>query len=184
MEPTNPYQPPTTDVSAPATGDRDQSSPFSPSGRFGRLSYIAWGLIVGVLAQVINTLAGLGGVGVDWTTDISQASAAGLAVVFAVGLVSLIAFFIFAIRRLHDFDASGWWSLALIVPLANLVLLLILWLKRGTEGPNRFAPPRPTPGWEKVVGYIGIAFIVLGLVLGIAAIVAMPVLMSQLGPQS
>jgi uncharacterized membrane protein YhaH (DUF805 family) len=40
-------------------------------------------------------------------------------------------------RRLHDIDRSGWWLLIAFVPFG--VILLIVWFcTRGTQGPNRF----------------------------------------------
>ena len=47
MDPKNPYQPPSADVSPQLEKGVDQTSPISPAGRFGRLSFIAWGAILG-----------------------------------------------------------------------------------------------------------------------------------------
>ena len=41
-------------------------------------------------------------------------------------------------RRLHDVGRSGWWQLAIAVPLLNLYLLYMLWIKRGTVEANKF----------------------------------------------
>lgn len=41
-------------------------------------------------------------------------------------------------RRLHDTDRSAWWLLIGLVPLVGLIVLLVFWAQRGTEGPNRF----------------------------------------------
>ncbi|WP_110062621.1 DUF805 domain-containing protein [Chromohalobacter israelensis] len=30
------------------------------------------------------------------------------------------------VRRLHDFDKSGWWCLVILVPLANIALIIAL----------------------------------------------------------
>ena len=43
------------------------------------------------------------------------------------------------VRRLHDRDMSGWWLLLWITGIGGLVLL-ILFILRGTDGPNRFGP--------------------------------------------
>jgi len=42
------------------------------------------------------------------------------------------------VRRLHDIDRSGWWVLLCVLPPVNLVVKLIWWTRKGTEGPNRF----------------------------------------------
>ena len=42
------------------------------------------------------------------------------------------------ISRLHDIDKSGWWILFGLVPLIGGIMLLIWYVRRGTEGPNQF----------------------------------------------
>lgn len=55
------------------------------------------------------------------------------------------------VRRLHDTQRSGWWSLLSLVPLVGWALLLIWLTEEGTPGDNRFGPdptgrPSPPPG--------------------------------------
>jgi uncharacterized membrane protein YhaH (DUF805 family) len=45
-------------------------------------------------------------------------------------------------RRLHDRGTSGWLQLLLLVPCANIVLL-IFWILAGTDGDNVYGP-KPT----------------------------------------
>lgn len=45
-----------------------------------------------------------------------------------------------SIRRLHDVDRSGWWTLILIIPFAGFAVLLYWLCRRGTAGDNRFGP--------------------------------------------
>jgi uncharacterized membrane protein YhaH (DUF805 family) len=42
------------------------------------------------------------------------------------------------VRRLHDRDKSGWWVLIGLIPLIGSFIILIWFVGRGTEGPNRF----------------------------------------------
>ena len=43
-----------------------------------------------------------------------------------------------AVRRLHDFGASGWWVLALwVFPFPGILFLI----RTGDEGDNRYGPP-------------------------------------------
>lgn len=42
------------------------------------------------------------------------------------------------VRRLHDRDMSGWWYLLILIPVLGALVLLILFVQRGTVGPNRF----------------------------------------------
>lgn len=51
--------------------------------------------------------------------------------------IMMVQHFPLTIRRLHDLNASGWYSLITFVPFGQL---LILWMmfKKGTPGPNRY----------------------------------------------
>ncbi len=44
------------------------------------------------------------------------------------------------VRRLHDIDYSGWWTLIFAVPVIGAIILIILTCLRGTEQSNRFGP--------------------------------------------
>ena len=46
-----------------------------------------------------------------------------------------------AVRRLHDINASGWWSLAIFVPFTNFVLLVRLLFGKGTAAKNKYGHP-------------------------------------------
>jgi uncharacterized membrane protein YhaH (DUF805 family) len=174
MESQNPYQPPSTDVSAQRTGGIDQTSPFSPSGRFGRLSYIAWIVIVGFIGNFITAIFGGSG---PVPPDIGVAV---LVAIVVISLVSLVFYIIFSIRRCHDFNGSGWLLLLGLIPLVNVVFFLYLWLKRGEEGANNYAPPRVTAGWERAVGIFGI-FLIVVMFIGVIAAIAIPAYMEYMG---
>jgi Protein of unknown function (DUF805) len=45
-----------------------------------------------------------------------------------------------SIRRLHDLDRTGWWILLALIPLIGWIILLIWYISKGTDGPNRFGP--------------------------------------------
>jgi uncharacterized membrane protein YhaH (DUF805 family) len=45
-------------------------------------------------------------------------------------------------RRLHDLDRTGWWTLLWFLPLVGAIVLIIWFIRPGTPGPNRFGPPR------------------------------------------
>jgi uncharacterized membrane protein YhaH (DUF805 family) len=184
MEPTNPYRSPTADTQPLSEGGSDQTPPYSPAGRFGRLSYLAWVTIVSVIGQLIMLIAG-GGAVMGLPGDVGEAAipdiGMGTMVIYLiVALAVLVLTILFAVRRCHDMDISGWWNLLILVPLVNLVYGLFLVLKPGTEGPNRFGPPRLTPGWEKVVGIIGIVLMVVA-VIGVLVSLAIPAYMGLTG---
>jgi uncharacterized membrane protein YhaH (DUF805 family) len=65
-----------------------------------------------------------------------------LLLVFALG--SLIPSVAVVVRRLHDQDKSGWLALLGLVPIANIVLLVFMFLE-GTRGPNKYGPDPKDP---------------------------------------
>ncbi len=167
MQSRNPYQTPSADMSAVDNGAFDETSVFSPSGRFGRLSYIAWVMIVGVIGNLVTGIFG---------GNASVSPGMGgvvLAAIAFVSLATLVLYVIFSIRRCHDFNGSGWLVLLGLIPLVNVIFFLFLWLKSGNEGGNDYAPPRVTAGWERVFGILGIILLVVMLV-GVIAAIAVP----------
>jgi uncharacterized membrane protein YhaH (DUF805 family) len=183
METTNPYRTPIADVTAPTGQGLDHTRPFDPSGRFGRLSYIAWVMLVSIALNVVQFVLGLGlglSGGASEQSGFIAIAIGGLTLLLA--LLMVVASILFAIRRLHDVELSAWWLLLSLVPLVNIFLGLYLLLKPGTDGANRFGPPRQTVGWEKVVGAIGIGLILLSLLAMIGMLIALsmnPELMQQ-----
>jgi uncharacterized membrane protein YhaH (DUF805 family) len=57
-----------------------------------------------------------------------------------VSLAMLLPSIAVGVRRLHDIDRSGWWSLLALVPLVGWVVLIVWYCTRGTPGANRFGP--------------------------------------------
>lgn len=55
-------------------------------------------------------------------------------------LANLLPSLAVGIRRLHDIDKSGWWTLILFVPLVGIILLIVWYCTKGTPGANRFGP--------------------------------------------
>lgn len=100
---------------------------FSGNGRIGRLEYFltivgvwvvllfAWAVIAVVDAPVLTILLGLG----TWLPAIVVAVCAG-------------------VKRLHDFDQSGWLYLLFLVPFVSLIMLLVLIFKGSSPGLNKY----------------------------------------------
>ena len=172
-------------------------SPLSYRGRFGRLSFLAWLFLLGVVSSVVfGVFAAVSLTGLNFADAAASganpfgALGGGTIVVGAVLYIALLYFnIIFSIRRLHDLNLSGWWILfplgalivggilSLISPLLFGLAILVsvaFWLYQifapGTKGANRFGPQRVTPGWEVVVGWIYVALFVSGIILGATAI--------------
>jgi uncharacterized membrane protein YhaH (DUF805 family) len=94
-------------------------------GRAARSEYwwfALFGIILTIVASVIDAVIGL-------PIFYFIASLAILAPSIAV-----------SVRRLHDRDMVGWWILLFLVPFIGAIALLILFVMRGTDGPNRFGP--------------------------------------------
>lgn len=152
------------------------SNPLNPQGRFSRLSYLAWQTVIFLLAIPLNIYLSyeMFQIGLDEAyrrTDF-------LALFLFVTLALFVAYssIIFAIRRLHDCNRSGWWALLLTLPYLNILTLLYLLLARGQQQPNRYGPPHPTAIWEKIMAYIGLSLMLIFSVLIFLVISKSPVL--------
>ena len=149
----NPYQAPAAAV-ADAGEAVQPVKVLSTAGRIGRARYIAYGtgfyILFGVLAALTGFLGAVGGV---------------LMIVMWIAL--MVVAFMLTIQRCHDFNVTGWLSLLMLVPLANLIFLFI----PGTDGPNRFGAPTP----PNSVGVLIVAWLfpVVALI-GIIAAVSLP----------
>lgn len=145
-----------------AQDEVDRSSPWSPKGRFARLSFLAWSVLLGIGVGIFMLAAAHGrllaiGMIVGGMVGMIVASIVGI----LIGLLAGIVFVIFVIRRLHDVGTTGWWSLLLVVPFVNIVFGLVLACVPGNGGANRFGLPRITRVWERNLGYLAIGLITL-----------------------
>lgn len=100
------------------------------SGRAQRSAFWYWTLFVllgSIVAEVLDGIifSGIGGEG--------NGPLNGL-----WGLAALLPSIAIAVRRLHDLDRSGWWYLLVALPLIGWIVLVIFFVQRGGEGPNRF----------------------------------------------
>ena len=43
-----------------------------------------------------------------------------------------------AVRRLHDTDRVGWWYWIVLIPLIGIIVLIVFFAQKGTDGDNRF----------------------------------------------
>ncbi|HSW13050.1 MAG TPA: DUF805 domain-containing protein [Solimonas sp.] len=93
-------------------------------GRFNRARYWAFFLVsvgIGILAGVLDGISGLG--------------------LFAVlaNLALLVPSIFVLIKRWHDRDKSGWWSLLLLLPIIGWIWIFVeCGCLKGSDGPNRF----------------------------------------------
>lgn len=163
----------TTQVTPPFQDIIDK--PLSPQGRFNRLSYLGWTFLFSIVVTAIivafSLLSG-GGIALFLSAEhnsnvLESAGFASFGIFYIglaiIGIISLYFTFVFAIRRLHDLNVTGWISLLLLIPVLNVILYLFLIFAPGTKGPNRFGPIRPSKSWEVALGWIYVAFIILGI---------------------
>ena len=93
---------------------------FTFSGRSSRSEYWWW-MLAGILFQIICTIiAVLGNVGV--------------AAIFPILLV--LPTTTMMVRRLHDFEKSGWWLLIVLIPLIGILYLIYLFIQEGDMNEN------------------------------------------------
>ena len=125
---------------------------FDTNGRINRRSYWLKGLLVIVLMWVlflafifvVGVLLGLLGLALSiplFTDDSSLETILNvitLVLGLPFGLVYLYTVFSVVIKRLHDINRTGWWSLLMFVPIFNWIFLLVIGVVPGTAGPNRF----------------------------------------------
>jgi uncharacterized membrane protein YhaH (DUF805 family) len=105
------------------------------SSRAARSEYWYW-VLFNVLAQVVTEIIDNAVIGMSVTTAIFS-------------LAVLLPGIAVAARRLHDVDRTGWWLLLAFVPVIGIIVLVIWFCTKGTDGPNRFGPD-PLPGGGQV----------------------------------
>jgi uncharacterized membrane protein YhaH (DUF805 family) len=163
----NPFETPQSELSTDDVLAFDETSPFSPKGRFGRAHYIAYifglylamGLLVGLVAGISATAGGEG------------AGAIISMIVMGIGYIAIFIFgVIFMIRRLHDINWSGWFSILAFIPIVNIIITIPALFFRGTKGSNKFGPPRKR-GRATVIAALLFLVVFVG---GILAAVAIP----------
>lgn len=108
---------------------------LSTDGRIGRFEYFFYSLVIPFLVfWIVAALAGI-------ASHFGELGGAIAYVLLAAGLcAALIIYVQLTIQRCHDFNASGWTSLLLLLPLASI----LFWIIPGNSTVNRFGgPPRP-----------------------------------------
>jgi uncharacterized membrane protein YhaH (DUF805 family) len=128
---------------------------FAVSGRIGRARYIVYSMLVS-FALILPAMA-----------LVALSPGPGLAVLAIAYVATFVMSIMLTIQRSHDFNMTGWFSLLVFVPFANLVF----WFIPGTDGANRFGA-KTQPNSTRVSVALWIVPVVF--VLGVAAAVALP----------
>mgnify|MGYP001378939250 CR=1 FL=1 len=106
---------------------------FDFRGRSTRAEYWWWALftiLITVILYAADVLIG------TWSVDMD----AGLfSTIFE--LVILIPSIAVGVRRLHDINRTGWWTLLWLVPVVGWIVVIIWAIKPGDEGENSHGLP-------------------------------------------
>jgi len=149
----------TAEEAAPARGELKV---LSAQGRIGRMRYIAWSFAIGL---VVGLVAMLGGGVLSFL-----AGPLGMVFMAICYIAMIVAIILITIQRCHDFNVTGWLALILLVPLAPIVFCFI----PGTADSNNYGPPPPPNSTAvKVLFWLMIIFLVLGVIGSIAMPTAM-----------
>lgn len=129
-------QPPYQQGSAAGTGaprkETFKEMFLTTKGRLNRKPYILRGILLGILSSVLSNV-----MEVMSESDSLVMNLLTL-VLFAAIIALCVLSVMLVIRRWHDLGKSGWFTLLLFVPLANLFVGIYLWVKKGDEGPNQY----------------------------------------------
>ena len=105
---------------------------FSYRGRLNRKPFILRGLLLSVLSSVMSSVM----------TEMTEASSTVMHLLALLPLLLMVVLsvgtFMLIIRRWHDLGKSGWLTLLMLIPLLNFLVLIFLWVKKGTDGPNAY----------------------------------------------
>ncbi len=100
------------------------------NGRLGRADYFILFLLIIILNFLLSEVL---------FPIIENYDSFILFIFYFLFLFSAIIFIISAhVRRLHDINCSWWQVVLLFIPLINIVLLVILFLRKGTVGRNKY----------------------------------------------
>ena len=110
---------------------------FALKGRIGRRVYWLAQLFIIALdcAFVLQLLGG----------EEARYHGVAVAVTPFLLIVSAYSTIAVAVKRLHDFDTSGFIALALCIPLLDMAFRIWAGIVPGTSGPNRFGAVRDVP---------------------------------------
>lgn len=97
------------------------------SGRSSRSEYWYWVLFILIVQLVLGVIE----------SAVLPITVRGL-LVGIFGLIVLLPNIAVSVRRLHDIDKSGWWLLIGLIPLLGVIVLIVFFCQKGTDGDNRF----------------------------------------------
>lgn len=118
-------------------------------GRARRSEYWWFALFMLLLMVALETVAFTLAM---MTSKDGSMSIVGILAIVVAGIVMLgliVPAIAVAVRRLHDLGWSGWWCLAQLIPIVGglaAVVMIIGFMMRGNDGPNKYGPDPLAPG--------------------------------------
>jgi len=110
---------------------------FSAKGRINRDNYFFRSIIFGIMLTIIPYLY-----------DKAQNTIL-MFFYFTIFLATIAISMMQKIKRFHDFNSSGWWSIFTLIPIIHIGYWYYLIHKKGNTDPNRFGPvPTKTKHFE------------------------------------
>ena len=115
---------------AAASNELDFEQLFTHQGRIGRLEFLLTAVVLSLLLVIaLGLLAAMGG------------NILGIVLSGALSATAAFALTCTTIKRLHDFDTTGWLAVIALIPLVGWVFALVLALVGPTAGQNRYGLP-------------------------------------------
>jgi uncharacterized membrane protein YhaH (DUF805 family) len=106
---------------------------FSFPGRIGRRQYWVALLLILLPMSICSALAAM------LAASSGESFFYMLLVLLVMTIIPLLwASFAVVVKRCHDLNRSGWWSLLLLVPYLGVLVVVVLGLMRGTPGQNEY----------------------------------------------
>ena len=138
-------RPPIKQLSTPTPQQQD-AVPLSAldialgyEGRLGRMPFfLCW------IALNITLIAVFIGIALNAEASSIPGGERGLifirALIFFVGILHFFLVLPLIVKRLHDIGRSGILALGFLIPIVNLLVVLALFFRAGTPGPNKYGP--------------------------------------------
>lgn len=105
---------------------------FTYHGRLNRKPFILRGLLLGVLSLLISTV-------MEAIADSTSTASDFVALLLLLAIIVIcVASIMLTIRRWHDLGLTGWLTLLSLIPGVNFFVGIFLWVKKGTDGSNKY----------------------------------------------
>ncbi len=150
-----------------------KTSLFSPRGRMGVVKYMAHTcVLMMVMAAFFGVVAVSAGVKIGEQASSTAYNPLLLSLIVVAILPAIWIGSVMLIKRLHDLNVTGWLFALTAIPVLGAIISLFIMCAPGMTEANKFGPVAPTALWEKVLGIIGLALLIVGMVVSVGALVA------------